>query len=184
MALDSIVIDNTVFSFFLRFQDIDLGNILRNIITGKVLVPAEIVNEMKHIAHKHPQYIRQLQHWKNQIESNRFFLFCHSYDSVVLEFAKKNIDKGEAEAVAQCMKRRIFHFITDDKKCLPFILKNYQNIRINSTFFLIAIADMHGLLNKYERTFSEYHSILNYQKMSLKKQRKHGLKSDSPADVT
>jgi len=173
MALDSIIIDNTVFNFFLKIQDIDLSNILRNIISGKVLIPSEIVHEMNNIAIKHPEYIEQLESFKNQIESNFFFIHCHSYDSMVLEFAKEHIDKGEAEAVAQCVKRRIQYFITDDTKCLPFISNNYQGININSTFFLIAIADLHGLLKDYKKVFREYHRILNYTKMRPSKKKEH-----------
>lgn len=173
MALDSIVVDNTVFNFFLKIQDIDLSNILRNIISGRVFVPSEIVIEMENIANKYPELSIGVEKLQNQIAKNDFFIHCHSFDSVVLEFAKKNIDKGEAEAIAQCIKRRIPYFITDDFKCISFISKNYDDININSTFFLIAVADLHGLIINYKQVFEDYIRVLQYDKMSPAKKIKH-----------
>ncbi len=173
MALDSIVIDNTVFNFFLKISDIDLSNILRNTITGKVYVPSQIFNEMSDIQKKYPNYLHKIEKLKNQITENYFFIHCHTYDSVVLEFSKKNIDMGEAEAISQCVKRKIPYFITDDFKCLPFILKNYNHIKIYSSFFLIAIADLHGLINNYNMVFKEYNKISSYNKMNSSKQKLH-----------
>lgn len=173
MALDSIVVDNTVFNFFLKIQDVDLSNILRNTISGRVLVPSEIVNEMENISNKYPQLSVGVEKLKNQIAKSDFFIHCHSFDSVVLEFARKNIDKGEAEAVSQCIKRRIPYFITDDFKCLPFITKNYDDLNVNSTFFLLAIADLQGLIKNYKQVFRDYHKILNYDRMGSAKRIKH-----------
>lgn len=173
MALDSIVIDNTVFNFFLKISDIDLSNILRNTITGKVYVPSQIFNEMSDITKKYPDYLYKIEKLKNQITENYFFIHCHTFDSVVLEFSKKNIDIGEAEAISQCIKRKIPYFITDDFKCLPFISKNYNHIKIYSSFFLIAIADLHGLIKNYPMVFNEYNKISNYKKMNSSKQKLH-----------
>jgi len=173
MALDSIVIDNTVFNFFLKITDIDLSNILRNTITGRVLVPSKIVSEMEKIALKFPEHSVDVQKLQNQIVKNNFFIHCHSFDSIVLEFAKKHVDEGEAEAISQCIKRRIPYFITDDFKCLPFITKHYADINVNSTFFLIAIADLHGLIRNYKQVFKDYHAIIQYAKMRHTKKSEH-----------
>ncbi len=173
MALDSIVIDNTVFNFFLKIKDVDLSNILRNTISGKVLVPTEVVNEMGGITRKYPEYAIEVEKLKNQIIKSNFFIYCHSFDSVVLEFAKKHIDMGEAEAISQCIKRRISYFITDDFNCLPFITKNYVDINVNSTFFLLAVADLHGLIKNYDQVFNDYHSMIYYHKMRTSKQKEH-----------
>ena len=179
MSLDSIVIDNTVFNFFLKIEDLDLSHILRNILTGSVLVPSEIVNEMSKMKFRHPEHIPKLESWKSQIESNYFFKHCHSFDSIVLEFAKKNIDKGEAEAISQCIKRRVPHFITDDTKCIPFIIKNYVDIRINSSFFLIAIGDISGYIKDFEKTVYEYHRLMRYGKMNARKKNTYQKKIES-----
>jgi predicted nucleic acid-binding protein len=173
MALDSIVIDNTVFNFFLKISDVDLSNILRYTITGRVLVPSKIVGEMENIARKFPEHSVAVQKLQNQIIKNNFFIHCHSFDSVVLEFAKKHIDKGEAEAISQCIKRRIPYFITDDFRCLPFITKHYTDINVNSTFFLLAIADLHGLIRNYKQVFQDYHNIIHYSKMRTTKKSEH-----------
>jgi predicted nucleic acid-binding protein len=169
MGLDTIVIDNTVFNVFIKIQKANLSNILRNVISGKVLVPSEIVNEMNAMQDKYPEYISQLESLRNQIARGAFFMHCHSYDSTVLEFAQEEIDKGEAEAIAQCRKRRIKYFITDDRKCLPFINKNYQDVHTNSSFLLISLADLHGLLPEYETVFIEYLKVIGYSKMGLPK---------------
>jgi predicted nucleic acid-binding protein len=173
MGLENIIVDNTVFNFFLRIKGVDLSNILRNTIGGMVLVPSEIVNEMENIANKYPELSIGVEKFKNQIARGDFFIHCESFDSTVLSFAREYVDKGEAEAVAQCMKRRIPYFITDDFKCLPFILRNYDDINVNSTFFLIAVADMHGLINNYKQVFEDYNRICNYHKMSPPRKANH-----------
>jgi predicted nucleic acid-binding protein len=173
MALDTIVIDNTVLNFFLKLSSVNLSSVLRSVITGRILVPSEIVREMQSLSEGNPSFVLPVQKLQYQIVKSNFLMHCHSYDSVVLEFAQKNIDKGEAEAVAQCIKRKVPYFITDDLKCLSFIKHHYNDIQIGSTFLLIALADIHGLILNYNNVFVEYHRILNYHKMGVSKIKVH-----------
>ncbi|HTB07233.1 MAG TPA: hypothetical protein VK806_09795 [Bacteroidia bacterium] len=174
MALSSIIVDTTFFNYSIRFNSIDLNNILRNIISGgKVLVPSVILNEMEDFGNYYHQYANQIQYWIGQVQQNRFYSFCNSYDTLVYDTVRRYIDKGEADAIAQCEKTRVLHFITDDLDCIPYIKQHYSHIRINSTFFLIAIADIQGLIPNYEQTLLEYASILNYAAMTPATKRTH-----------
>ena len=173
MALQSVIFDNTVFNHFARLKSIKLIPIIQNTIADKVIVPSEVLVELTNFRNEYPEYNQKISSWINSISSSRNFEHCSSYDSLVLDFARHSIDKGEAEAVAQAQKRGLKFFITDEKKCIPFIKKNYPDIRTFSSFFLIAVADLHDLVSDYDETIIEYHKILGYQNMTPKKKKEH-----------
>ncbi|MBI4649089.1 MAG: hypothetical protein HY738_21490 [Bacteroidia bacterium] len=170
------IFDNTVFNFFVRFSCADLSNIVRTIISNGVFIPLEILNEMEKIAIDYPEYQSKIFYWSDQIRRNRYYKLCTTYDAIVYDFVKSRIDKGEAEAVAQSQKTGIRFFITDDLKCQPFIQEHYPSIKTYSTFFLLSIAEINGLLPDYKKVFKEYHQILNYQKFGISKKKKHKAK--------
>lgn len=176
MALQSVIFDNTVFNFFAKINCVNLYRLMPSIISDSILVPGEILGEIEGIGITFPQHQNKIFYWTDQIRQNYFFKHCTTYDSVVFDFVKSKIDKGEADAVAQSQKTGIRLFITDDKKCLPFINENYNNIRTFSTFFLIALADIQGLLPDYERTIYEFHEVIQYNYFTKKTKKIHKAK--------
>jgi predicted nucleic acid-binding protein len=173
VALDSIVIDNTVFNYFLRLEKPDLSHVLRETLSGRVFVPSEVVVELENLTRSFPEFTARMEKLRNQIVRNNFFVHCHSFDSVVLEGALSHMQKGEAEAVAQCKKRRIRYFITDDFRCQTFIRKHHGDIETRSSFFLLAVADLHGLVPDYVEMFTQYHSIVRINDFGVRKRAQH-----------
>jgi len=176
MALQSVIFDNTVFNFFAKINCVNLHRLMPSIISDSILVPSEILSEIEGLGIAHPQYQSKVFYWTDQIRQNYFFKHCTTYDSVVFDLVKSKIDKGEADAVAQSQKTGVRLFITDDKSCLPFINENYNNIRTFSTFFLIALADIQGILPDYEKTIYEFHEVISYASFNSKTKKTHKAK--------
>jgi predicted nucleic acid-binding protein len=162
MSLQKVIFDNTVFNFFVRIESANLFHITKSIITDSVLVPSKVLEELESLGSLDENYMQKILYWTDQIKQNYFYQFCSSYDSIVLDFLSGKIDKGEADAIAQSLKTGVSIFITDDKNCLEFIEDNYSHIKSYSTFFLISLADVHGLLPDYEKTVAEYHKIIGF----------------------
>ncbi len=95
-------------------------------------------------------------------------------ESYCFEEAKKHIDSGEADAVAQSDKTGVMLFITDDEKCQDYIRREYPNIRLHSSFFLIALAHFNALLPNAHDVFHEFHNI--YDKTKMRPENKRQIK--------
>lgn len=67
------------------------------------------------------------------------------------------------------MKRRIPYFITDDFRAMRYISEHYPHIQMNSSFFLISVADIHGLISDYNRVFASYCRIMAIETLSTYK---------------
>lgn len=177
MSLPGVIFDNTVFNFFVRFKSIELQNIVRNIVREGVFVPQEVLNEMEFemelFGKNNPEYQSKIMYWGEQIRANNFFKLCNTYDRIVFDFVKSKLDKGEADAVAQSQRIGIKYFITDDRKCLPFINDNYKDIKTNSTFFLLSLADIIGIIPDYDSVFYEYHQLIMYDKFNKVTRKEH-----------
>jgi predicted nucleic acid-binding protein len=166
--LSKAIFDNTVFNYIIRLQSVDLSNIVKLLIQ-EVLVPQTIVSEMEGWG-ENPKYAARIGFYTNQIRRNQFYKFCTSYNPVILEEAQRHIDKGEADAVAQSDKTNVLLFVTDDKACQDYIKDSYPNIRLHSTFFLIALAHFQGLLPNSEAVLQEFHQINKVENMGAKSQ--------------
>jgi predicted nucleic acid-binding protein len=161
--LSKAIFDNTVFNYIVRIQSIDLSNVIRSLVS-EVFVPQTIVAEMEDWI-QDPIFAARIGYFTNQIRNNQFFKFCTSYNSIIFEEAQNYIDKGEADAIAQSDRINVLLFITDDIRCQKYIIEYYPNIRIHSTYFLIALAYFQGLLPVAESVLAEFHQIMQVKKM-------------------
>lgn len=118
-----------------------------------------------------PQFKSEISRWIDLAHRKRFYQYCDSYDSIVFDNIKRILDDGEAGAIAQAEKTGVYRFISDDIKNLPFIEMNYGNIRQNSIFFLIAVADVAKLLPDYESLLIEILQIKQYDQFSPSKRK-------------
>lgn len=176
MLLNKAIIDNTVFNFLVEIQSVDLENIIRSVISDYILVPGEVLVEMeRRIPSAYPHYQPKILYLSEQTRRNNYFKLCTSYDGFIYDEVKRFIDKGEADAIAQSAKTGVRLFITDDKKCQPFISEKYSHIKLHSTLFLIMIADASRLITNedYNKAFAEYHQIRGYHSFKSEKKRQH-----------
>jgi len=176
MLLNKAIIDNTVFNLLVKIQSVDLENIIRSVISEYILVPSEVLIEMEQrIPHAYPEYQPRIMRLSEQTRANNYFKLCTSYDGFIYDEVKRFIDKGEADAIAQSAKTGVRLFITDDKECQLFILGKYSHIRLHSTFFIIMVADVSGLIRPedYNNVFVEYHKIIKYEQFKSTTKREH-----------
>jgi predicted nucleic acid-binding protein len=162
------VFDNTVFNIASRITSCDLINLALNHFST-ILVPLKIHQEIQNfprgielnVENKMMYYARKITLDNKKLE------LCQTYDTIILALYKglKNIDEGEAEAIAQAEKRQSRFFISDDEKCVEALKGKNLNIQIVSTLFLIALLDCLGLIPDYPRTIQEY---MNYKPLPKK----------------
>ena len=167
--LSKAIFDNTVFNYIVRIKSTDLSNVIQSLVQ-EVLVPQTIVGEMEDWG-ENPVYAAQIGYLTSQIRRNQFYKFCTTYNPIILEEAQKHLDKGEADAVAQSDRTNVLLFISDDTKCYAHIKATYPNIRLHSTYFLIAIAYFQTLLPNAEAVLQEFHQIMQVSKMRSDTQR-------------
>ncbi len=169
MALNRVIFDNTVFNYFLRIQSVNLDILCRSLIRDYVLIPTQIVAEMEQLAQKNPYYKSRINKWIDQSHSKNFYHYCDTFSLVTLDILKKKLDAGESGAIAQAEKTRVYWFISDDIKNTSFINENYPNIKVYTVFFLIAIADIAGLILDYNKLLKEFLEIIKYDNFEKKK---------------
>jgi predicted nucleic acid-binding protein len=162
--LNTVIFDNSVFGYFVEIKKVNLEIIVRNLIQEKVIIPSHIISEMEPLAIREPK----IQKCINQAYKKQFYHFCDTFDLITLDFLRGKLDKGEASAIAQANKRQIPYFISDDIKNLTFLKENFSHIRQYSTYFLIALADVSGLLPNYEDVLAEFALLRCYDKFSAK----------------
>ncbi len=175
MALKNAIFDATVFNYFLKITAVDLEPIVRSLISEKVLIPSQVVSEIEVLMHLEPKFKAKINRWIDLSHRRSFYHYCDTYDSIVLALIREKLDEGEAGAIAQAEKTKVVWFISDDYKNSEFIWENYRNIRLHSTFFLIALADISGLLKDYEKVIVDFLRVMKYEK--FKKSKKKNLKT-------
>lgn len=155
----SAIFDNTVFNIAARIQSCDLILLATNLFEG-ILIPQEISSEINNFpTGKEFSVERRMQQYYKLILSEKHVLeLCTTLDPVVFSVlsTQNGVHKGEAEAIAQAQKRSVFLFFTDDFDCILNVKPLYPNIRFVSTFFLIALLDIEGLLPDYQYVMKEF----------------------------
>lgn len=171
MALTRVIFDNTVFNYFLKIQSVNLESLCRSLIKEYVLIPTQIVVEMERLALKEPYYKSRINKWIDQSYRKNFYRYCDTYDLVIFDNVRRILDQGESGAIAQAEKTGVRWFISDDIKNTPFITENYGNIRVKSSFFLIALADISGYLPDYNKVLIEFLKIRKYSYFKSKRKQ-------------
>ena len=180
MALSKVIFDNTVFNYMLKVKSVNLDIIFRSLISEHVIIPSQIIAEMENYANFEIKFKSKILKWIDQSHQKNFYLYCDKFDSVILDNILKKLDRGEAGAIAQAEKIKVFWFISDDYKNIPFVKQNYEHIRQHSIFFMIALADILSLLADYDKLMVEILEIKDYKnfKISAKKDLKSLIRRD------
>ena len=171
MALETVIFDNTVFNYFLKIHSVNLERIVRSIIRDKVLIPSQIAVEMEQLGKKKLDFQSKINRWLDMSYRKSFYHYCDTFDSIVFDNVKKELDIGEAGAIAQAEKMRVSWFISDDIKNISFIEKNYSHIKQHSIFFLIALADVLELLPDYKSVLKDFLRVRGYKNFTSSKKR-------------
>lgn len=171
MTLEKVIFDNTVFNYFLRIQAVDFEKVVRVLIRDNVLIPSQIVVEMERLANNEPHFKSKITKWIDLSHQKRFYHYCDTYDSIVFDNVRRKLDIGEAGAIAQAKETNVFWFISDDTKNISFVEQNYGNIKQHSIFFLVALADISGLLQDYESVLLDILHIRKYHKFTPQKRK-------------
>lgn len=161
------IIDNSVLAAFIDAGLIDLLENTR-IIFRFFLVPEKVRSEFLDVE---PKFLLNRQRFNDLIGADGgFYRLCTTVDKIILGVAEsfENIDAGEAEAIAQAQKRKVFLFFTDDQKCRDVIGKNFIWLRTMSTHSLIAALDIAGFLSDAPKVWQTIHSKLGFTHKQLK----------------
>jgi len=160
------IIDNNVLANFFDIERVDLLNLCRNIF-DYILIPERVKIESENYCNGELPEVRK-RFLSNIDTMHGFFRLCTTYDPLILTFIKteKNIHLGEAEAIAQALKRSVSIFITEDKACINYLTHNYNFIRIFDTLFVVAVLNL-----------QQYVSDEDYDKVLIELKKKHGYNS-------
>lgn len=163
-----IIVDNTLFSYFLQITTVDLFDILRNLSFLQVLIPETIRDEQLNNPLSSPEQAAKQNTWLDQIKADAkaYFKLCQEKEDLVYLLLLDIIDAGEADAIAQSSKTNSTIFISDDAKFQENLDKagytGYKPPHIYSSFFVLAYADVSGLLSEddYKNAFLELQKSL------------------------
>lgn len=100
-----------------------------------------------------------------------FYSFCTRYDSVVLCTIQtvKDIDAGEAKAVAQFLKVNANYILSDDHRFTVALKMKEPNIKVLSTLHILAILDLNRITLDVDRLIQVLHRERPLSKSKLRK---------------
>lgn len=171
----SAVFDTTVFNYLARMYTpaFDFSLILSTLLPGGVFMPETVAKELQ-VFSNDLKYQKKILNWINDAQENKFFKYCTDRDHVTHDFLKKILDAGEADAMSQCIQKQSSWFITDDHEAVKKIKKyNFNVVPTYSTFYLIALADVNGLLPNYYEICKSYYQIIGFENFGVPKRKLH-----------
>jgi predicted nucleic acid-binding protein len=160
------IFDNTVFNIAARIESCDLIALATNLFAD-ILVPQAIFQEIQSFPTGYEPYAdRRMQSYERAVlQKQNSLRLCTTYDIVELVMVQTipNVDRGEAEAIAQAQKRFVKLFFTDDEKCISALQNRFLAVDFVSTLHLIALLDIQNFLPDYKEVVREYlvHKPLN-----------------------
>lgn len=176
MARPIAIVDNSFLVYSTLLKEVDLLRRLR-ILFDHLLLPQEVVREFMPKKNLPENEIRH--EILGQLSINEgFYRFCNSLDHIVLDSLKsiKNIDLGEAEAIAQSQHRRISFILTDEKKALKNLPHKFSHIRFFNTLTIIAILDLNQFIINYEDCIRSLHRIRKFNSKDVREAYQKAMK--------
>lgn len=139
------IIDNTV---LVNLIDSGLDDILIKSYTifSNLFIPETILQEFLNVPEP---FLASRQRFADRILFDRgFFRRCNTFDVIVLGElqTERGVDQGEAEAIAQAVRRGISLFLTDDARCRKYVETKRPYLLCRDTPFLIALLDLNQFL--------------------------------------
>lgn len=161
------ILDNTVLANFIDSGLIAIFEKLRSIF-NHFLIPVEVQNEFLKVPSR---YLAERQRFADNIAVDiGFYRLCNSFDPIVQGdlIARVGVDPGEAEAIAQAVRRNVWIFLTDDRRCSKFIASQYPFIRCYNSLFLIALLDTAGYIDEVNQVWKDLNQRINLKSGDLR----------------
>jgi predicted nucleic acid-binding protein len=172
--LRTAVIDNDTLVNLTQLKHLRVFDSLRSLFQ-QIHIPQEVKREYEIQLAKEPDRVWML----DKLRPNEgFYSFCTRYDKIVLSViqSKKNIDKGEAEVVAQQKEVNAHYILSDDLKFHKAIKAIDSNVKILTTLHLIAMLDIRKLLINSKEMLRELHSHYKFESFDLRTAYKESAK--------
>ena len=139
------------------------------ILYTKVHIPEEVKNEYERYAALSPYRQALLARLR---PDEGFLSLCTHYDSIrkaIIQTERlRGIDEGEAEAIAQAEKIRVYTFLTDDARCIETVEQRFSHIRCYNTVFILAALDLNGFLKDRDQYFATLLKIRPFKSSELR----------------
>lgn len=161
------ILDNTVLA---NLIDAGLGDLLdkSHILFENFYVPEKIMEEFLGVVEP---YLSVRQRFADGISFDRgFFRRCNTFDPIVLGVlqTESGVDPGEAEAIAQAVRRNITLLLTDDIDCQTYVRQHRPYIQCRSTTFLVALLDVNEFLPQPNQTWKKLYDHHKFKSSHLR----------------
>lgn len=161
------IVDNTVLANLTDAGLYDFLNKTRTLFEH-LYIPEKILEEFLDV----PQpYLAIRQRFADGILFDRgFFRRCNTFDPIVLGILKteQDVDAGEAEAIAQAVKRNITLLLTDDVECRIYVQQNRPYITCHNTAFLVALLDVNKFIPEPEQAWKKLYNRHKFKASDLR----------------
>jgi predicted nucleic acid-binding protein len=130
-----VVVDNAALINLTILKDFSIFNLLKNLFF-QIHIPTKVKSEYEFMLRHKPERAWLLERLK---PNTGFYSFCTRYDSIVLCTIQtvKDIDAGEAEAVAQFLKVNANYILSDDHRFTVALKMKEPNIKVLSTLHIL-----------------------------------------------
>lgn len=155
--LRTAVVDNDALINFTHLKKFNIFNSLR-LLFSQIHIPMEVLKEYEVMKLKEPDRIWFLEKLK---PDQGFYSLCTKYDTISLAILKtiKDIDAGEAEAVAQHQKLGAHYIISDDRLFKIALGRKFPRIKVFSSLHIIAMLDLNKFINNHYELLQRLHSV-------------------------
>ncbi|MCA4896597.1 MAG: hypothetical protein ING84_16480 [Cytophagales bacterium] len=162
-----VVVDNTALINLTILGDFSIFNLLKNLFF-QIHIPSKVKSEYEFILRHKPERAWLLEKLK---PNTGFYSFCTRYDSVVLCTIQtvKDIDAGEAKAVAQFLKVNANYILSDDHRFTVALKMKEPNIKVLSTLHILAILDLNRITLDVDKLIQVLHRERPFSKSKLRK---------------
>ncbi len=162
-----VVVDNTALINLTILRDFSIFNLLKNLFF-QIHIPTKVKSEYEFMLRHKPERAWLLEKLK---PNAGFYSFCTRYDSIVLCTIQtvKDIDAGEAEAVAQFLKVNANYILSDDHRFTVALKMKEPNIKVLSALHILAILDLNRITLDVDRLIQVPHRERPFSKSKLRK---------------
>jgi predicted nucleic acid-binding protein len=165
MLRRTAVVDNDALINLTHLKEFNIFHSLR-LLFSQIFIPMEVLREYEVMKLKEPNRIWFLEKLK---PDQGFYSLCTKYDSISLAILKtiKDIDAGEAEAVAQHQKLGAHYIISDDRRFKNALSKALPRVKVFSTLHVIAMLELSKFIDNRNKLLQKLHSVSPISKETL-----------------
>jgi predicted nucleic acid-binding protein len=165
MLRRTAVVDNDALINLTHLKEFNIFHSMRSLFS-QVFIPMEVLKEYEVMKLKEPDRIWFLEKLK---PDHGFYSLCTKYDSISLAILKttRDIDAGEAEAVAQYQKLGAHYIISDDRRFKNALSKTLPQVKVFSTLHVIAMLELSKFIDNRNKLLQKLHSVSPINKETL-----------------